>query len=249
MAKKSDTITIYWGPGERLPYEARNNMLHRKPESLLSFIHGEKTPEGQQVRCPAIKDRLSNVFVMKSAVDDTFDFNPEETAAVAYGPDQHLYEVDSKFKVVKSRTSNLKNYFPATYMLSWLFFASEPVMAKFTAPYYPSFSPIKGALLATGEYDIGRWFRPVALDYHIPQGETHFELHNNDPVMFVEFMTDKKIVFKRFQPDDILQSLAVEFANTPTSVGQNIPLETRYELAEDSEMIKIVLSNIKKNLV
>ena len=246
---KSDTITVYWGPGERLPYPSRNNMIHRKPESLLSFIHGERTPEAQQVRCPAIKDRLDNVYVMKSAVDDTFDFNLDEVAAVKDGYDQHIYDVDSKFKVIKTRVPNLKNYYPATYMLSWLFFASEPVMAKFTAPYYPAFSPIKGALLATGEYDIGRWFRPVALDYHIPIDQSHFELHKDDPVMFVEFMTDKKVVFKRFQPDDILHSLSVEYANTPTSVGPNLSLEERYELAEDSEMTKIVLANIKKNLV
>ena len=246
---KSDTITVYWGPAERLPYQSRNNMLHRKPESLLSFIHGERTPDAQQVRCPAIKDRLDNVFVMKSAINDSFDFNLDEAVAIKDSHAEHLYDVDSPFRVIKSRVSNLKDYYPATYMLSWYFFASEPLMAKFTAPYYPSFSPIKGALLATGEYDIGRWFRPVALDYHIPIDQSHFELHENDPVMFVEFMTDKKVVFKRFEPEDILHSLAIEFASTPTTVGPNLSLEERYDHAKESEMTKVVLANIKKNLV
>lgn len=246
---KSDTITVYWGPGERLPYEARNNMLHRKPESLLSFIHGEKTPESTQQRCPAMKDRLNNVFVFKSAVNDEFDINLDEVAAVRYKDEQHLFNVPSKTKVIQPRPGQLNGYYTATYMMTWLLFASEPVLAKFTAPYYPAVSPVKGALLATGEYDIGRWFRPVALEYHIPDGENHFSIKENDPLMFVEFMTDKKIVFKRFQPDDILQSLAVEFANSPKAIGQNMTLDHRYDIADESEMSKLVLAQIKKNLV
>lgn len=250
MAKKSDTITVYWAPSERTPYGKRNNMMHRKPESLLSFIHGERTPEAKQQQCPAMKDRLNNVFVFKSAVDDKFDINLDEVIKNKTVDDMFVYTATgSKIPIAHVRPSNLKGYYAISYLVTWYFFASEPVVAKFTAPYYPSFSPIKGALLAAGEFDIGRWFRPVALDYHVPDTESHFSVEENDPLMFVEFMTDKKIEFVRFEPDDLIHSYAAEYVGSPNNHGLNKPLEERYKIAEEAEMTKLVLSHIKKNIV
>lgn len=246
---KKDTIKVYWGPGEILPMNARTNFVHRKPESLLSFIHGERTPDANQLTCPAIKDRLHNVFVLRSAIDDEFDLDPQEIQNLMDVHEVREYTTDAKNRVVKSRSSNLKGYYSASYMLTWLFFASEPVIAKFTAPYYPAVSPAPGALLATGEFDIGKWFRPVALDYHIPMDQTHLTFKKGDPLIFVEFMTDKKIEFQRFETSDLLHAYSIEHAQSPNNHGFNKTLAERYEIAENAEMPKLVLSEIKKNLV
>jgi len=248
MSKK-DTITVYWGPAERLPYGNRNSMLHRKPESLLSFIHGEKTPASQQQRCPAMKARLDNVYVFKAAVDDEFDIDPNQIKEYKDQEENFIYDTKSKAGVAHIRPTNLKGYYNISYLVTWLFFASEPVMVKFTAPYYPAFSPIEGALLATGEFDIGKWLRPVALDYHVPNDVNHFAVKEGDPLMFVEFMTDKKIEFKKITPDDLLHSYSAEHVKSPKMHGENLPLEKRYEIADEADMPKMILSHIEKNLV
>jgi hypothetical protein len=244
----SKEITVYWAPGsydhEREPY----NMVYRKPESLLSFVHGEKTPYANQTRCPAMKDRLNNVFVFKSAITEEFDFDLEEIEK-AKETETYRYQVPAAIACQKTRHSNLKNYYAMTYSLNWIMFASEPVVAKFTAPYYPAFSPMRGALLATGEFDIGRWYRHVALEYHVPEGETHFSVKENDPLMFVEFMTDKKIVFKRYEANDKLLAMATEHAAAPMRYGMNLPLKERYRVSEEAGVPALILNEIKKLVV
>lgn len=248
MSKK-DTITVYWGPAERLPFGKRTSMLHRKPESLLSFIHGEKTPKADQQRCPALKARLDNVFVFKAAIDDEFDIDLNEVREYSDTHENYIYNTASKAGVAHVRPTNLKGYYNISYLVTWLFFASEPVIAKFTAPYYPAFTPMKGALLATGEFDIGRWLRPVALDYHVPNDENHFAVKEGDPLMFIEFMTDKKIEFKKITPDDLLHSYSAEHVRSPKMHGANKTLEERYKIADEADMPKLILSHIEKNLI
>ena len=249
----SDTLTVYWANGEffdpALNPDNLKHMLHAKPESLLSFIHGEKTPYANQTSCPAMKARLNNVFVLKSAVDEDFEIDLNQVNEVNETDVVVEYPVNSKARVMKFRPTNLKGYYNIVYMTTWLFYASEPLLAKLTAPYYPAFSPIPKALLAPGEYDVGRWFRPISLDYHIPLDQNHFVMQKGDPLLFIEFMTDKKIEFKRFEYDSVLHGYVREHIASPSMYGKNKPLEERYQMAEDAQMRDLIMSRIKKNLV
>lgn len=250
MGERMSEITIYWAPSHNDDDGNPYNMLYRTPESLLSFIHGEKTPAASQQQCPAMKDRLTNVFVLRSAIDEVFDFNPAVIEETQMHTERRVrYDVGSTVDVTKIRESNLNGYYPITYNMNWVFFASEPVKMKFTAPYYPAVSPVRGAVMATGEYDIGRWYRNATLDYHIPFGEYHFEIRKGDPLAFVEFETDKKIVFKRYEMNDTLLKYHYESVLSMERYGYNKPLEERYEMAEAAELPKMILSEIKKQAI
>ena len=241
----TDEITVYWAPAHDDVDGNPFNMLYRKPESLMSFVHGEKTPESTQQTCPAMKDRLNNVFVLRSSIDEIFDLDPE---VIERSQQEVLnrvkYDVKSTVDITKIRPSNLNGYYPLTYNMNWLFFSDEPLMMKFTAPYYPAISPIRGSVMAAGEYDIGRWFRNATLDYHVPYGQYHFEIRKGDPLAFVEFDTDKKIVFKRFEPKYHHESVL-----SIGRYGKNKSLEERYQMAEDADFPKMVLHEIKKNVI
>ena len=65
----------------------------------------------------------------------------------------------------------------------------------------------------------------------------------------MEFDTDKKIVFKRFSLSDELFNISEEMAFVSVNYNKNKSIQSRYEMAEKSEMRELILHHIKKNLV
>lgn len=244
-----DTLTIYWAPANFSNKEASYNMAYRKPESLLNFIHGNKFDDTIQTQCPALKDTLNNLYVFKSSFDDEFDIDPEKLSQLGHDSEAEIISNESLIGFNKFRPSQLKGYVSAMYNLRYLFFADEPVKVKFTAPYYPAITPVEGALMATGEFDIGRWYRPFDLDYHIPLTSTKFKIKENDPLFFMQVDTDKKVVFERYNMSDELINISLEMSESPLRYGKHKSLEDRYHAAEESMIPQIVLNEIRKNIV
>lgn len=243
-----DKVTVYWAPANYMPSQISMSMLYRKPENVYTNLHKEKIPGSLMSQCPATRNTLDNVFVVKSAVDDEFvipDYHYENEPEHAKSPQM---DVDSIVGMYHERPTSFPNHIDVIYNLSWLFFAEEPLMARFTAPWFPTFSPLEGGRLAPGEFDIGKWYRSWNLDYHIPMDTRKFSIKEGDPLFFVEFMTDKKIEFKRYLLNERLVALTKEATNSPNVYGRNKTLDYRYEHAEQALMPEMVLSEIKRNL-
>jgi hypothetical protein len=135
------------------------------------------------------------------------------------------------------------------YNMSWLMFADEPLVAKFTAPYFPATSPAKDVILSAGEFDIGQWFRDFNLDYHVPYGTKELNFEENQPLFYVEFKTDKKIILKRFMLTNEIRNLASECAESRNRYGSFFSLPQRYNMAKESKMSEQILSLIKQNTI
>jgi len=124
-----------------------------------------------------------------------------------------------------------------------------PLTARFTAPYLPTVSPSPGAILACGEFDIGQWFRPFNLDYHIPLDNTRFTVEEGQDLAYVKFDTTKKVLLKRFTFNKVLHHYAYEMSNTPNRYAEYIPLSQRYQMSKNSKMNKLILKEKKNNFV
>jgi hypothetical protein len=249
--RDKDTITIYWSPANFLTGQVGYNMMYNKPRAVLADLHKSKVPGSLMTQCPATKDTLRNTFSFNSAIDDEFEI-PEETFLYEPSGDDGediRMNVSSQVGMYHERPTSMKDYTDVIYNMSWLFFADEPVIAKMTAPWFPTHSPMEGAYLAPGEFDIGRWYRSFNLDYHIPKTTKKFSIKSGDPLFFMEILTDKKVVFKRYILDEKLISITREVSASPARHGRYKDLEERYQIADDTGIREMVLSLIKKNLV
>jgi hypothetical protein len=245
----SDTLTVYWAPANYMPSQQSMAMLYRKPEKVFTNLHQEKIPGSLMSQCPAVKDTLDNVFVFKSAIDDEFDIPDhcfEREPSIDENP---RLNVDSIAGMYHERPTSFPDQIDVIYNLGWLFFASEPVVARFTAPYFPTHTPMEGARLSPGEFNIGKWYRSWNLDYHIPKTTRKFSIKEDDPLFFLEIMTNKKVVFKRYTFNESLLALTREATNSPNMYGRHKTLDYRYDMAAKSLMPEMVLAEIRKNLV
>jgi hypothetical protein len=247
---KKNTITVYWAPAMFSLDEASWNMLYPDPKLLLPNLYETKTENAIMPRCPAVKEKLKNIASFHSSIDDVFDLPNEQMREIAFtdsSGDRLL--VPAKVSLHKVRESSMEGFINVEYNLGWVFFSEEPLEAKFTAPYFPATTPVEGAYLSSGQYDIGRWFRPYMLDYHIPLGAKRFSVKEGDPLLFVDFLTDKKVILKRFQITKRLKALFQEASTSSRRYGTKMTLEKRYKMASDSRIPQIVLEEIKKNLI
>lgn len=147
------------------------------------------------------------------------------------------------------RESSFDNYINIELNMGWLFFAEEPLIAKFTAPYYPTYEPVEGAMMAVGEFDIGSWYRDYNLDYHIPKSAKELLFTKNQPMFYLDLKTDKKVVFKQYALTNTLRELASDCVQSPIRYGKKIPLIEKYDSFKNAKMNKLILAEIQKNLI
>ena len=245
-----ETITVYWSPV--VNSQDSQNMLYRDPtpvlQDLLNIRNKEK--DGSLFACPATSAIFNNLFVVKSNLEDTFTFPNNFLESL---PDKDsripLHQIDSRVGLHMNRATSLNGYKNLEYNMGWVFFAEEPLLARFTAPYLPTHSPTPGAILASGEFDIGQWIRPWHLDYFIPNQAGGMKFNVDDPLFYIELKTDKRIIFKRFNRTPKIDAIMVESVQSPSRYGFRKTLSQRYEMAKKSKIRELILSEIRNNLV
>jgi hypothetical protein len=249
----NNEIVVYWSPSV-IGWE----MLYEEPKSIYSDIKNKVNrnlhkKNSNMLACPASNDVLQNVYVIKSTIDDYYTLPVEylkELEQLEFIAEEIMLP-GNKNKIAFSvmRQSTLEEYWDIEYNLHWVFFAEEPLKMKVTSPYFPHNAPAPGAFVTAGQMDIGQWFRNINLNYFVPKTATSMEFKVDDSLMYLEFMTDKKIVFKRFQITPLIESILQETAESPSRYGTHLPLVKRYEMAKKSKLRERVLTEIKKNLI
>lgn len=248
--KSSDTITIYWCPGRFILEQESWNMLYQEPTPVIQDIFDQTYDHAEIRKCPGTRSALKNVFAIKATHEEKINFPPNYLQHIDATQEKTFpLEVPGKLQILKQRTSEYPDHVNLVYNMSWYFFASEPVEAKMTAPYYPPTTPTPGSSLFPGEFNIGQWYRPFNLEYSIPLSAKTFSIAPDDPLFFLEIKTDKKIVFQRYSNSPQLDSIAAEFTSAPKMFGARQPLLKLYALAQKTQLPKIVLNEIQKNLI
>jgi hypothetical protein len=252
----NDCITVYWAPAPYVTEENSWTQAYPEPVSLLSELNKERNKNNKNkdaknmFACPSYVDAMKNVFVLKSALDDIIKI-PDHLHVLDIPTDRYplQYESESKLLAVLARETSINNHVNIAYNLGWLMFADEPLEARFTAPYFPAHTPGEGAILAAGQMDIGQWYRDYEIEYHVPQGTDELVIKENQPLAYVQFMTDKKIILKRYNLTPVLRNIASECAESGLRYGRFKTLAQRYAMGKRALLPEQVLNEIKKNLV
>ena len=244
-------LIVYWAPSKFTSFEEQWNMLYSEPTPVADSLVNNVTQGTQMVRCPATRAVLKNIFSLNSNIEENVDLTAVDLKLIAEDNtnDQYRLDLNSSVAIFKERASSFDGYVNITYNLGWLFFSEEPLTVKICSPYFPTTTPVSGSIMSVGEFDIGRWFRPFNIDYHIPTESESFKIKLGDPLAFLEFKTDKKIIFKRFKPTPEILALSREFSDSSANYGIKKTLKQRYEMAKRSGVMSLVSSEIKKNLV
>ncbi len=189
--------------------------------------------------CPAVKDSWHNMFM----------FSPRISSKVTYSLDSAIRSNDlpiKKFREPHLKGTNIFNLECESY-----FFSEKPLKIKVTAPYFHDVDYQKNGTFIGGIFDIGRWFRPIDSEI-ITWSETgSINFKAEEPLFYVEFLTDEDITLKEFKINPIIKKLAINLINSPFQNLENLQgsLYSRYKAFDKSDYRNILLQEIKSSLV
>ena len=252
MTKKP--ITVYWSPSVPDPNNDSYDIDDFNDPIPLRYTIKSQIIDPYFYQCPAIKDVSRQVYAVTFKINESSTINPKalkeyydnDANSLESQPKEWLPISEDNPLLTCNRNSSLENHVNVNYGRSWIFFADEPVVAKFTSPWLPPVSPAPGDMVVPGKYDIGRWFRDFHVDYFVPLGTTSWTYTDKDPIFYIELETDREVVFKRF---DIrhslkLEEIAEECMLTSRNTKKPYGLLKRYDDFKQKGYISTMLSEL-----
>lgn len=241
-----DELIVYWAPSWGKPEEEDIdwNYLYNEPRSLLQDLKGQMNKNSKAnnfLVCPAFRDLFKNTFVLSSTLGGDFEYDEIKND---FTPRREKYVGG---RLMREPTVIARPHLRLS--LGWAIFAEEPLIMEVTPPYFSSAKHMKYGVVAPGSFDCGNWFRSVNPEVILNEGETEFVLENNEPLIYIRFLTDKKVKLKRFYMDKELHQIEKACAFSPSVFRSHIPLAEKYDLFRRTKTNKKLIKLIQKNLV
>jgi hypothetical protein len=228
----SDYVIIYWNSPLIL-----SNVYKHLVSQATDYNPANIT------QCPGVKGGLKNTFMISSFQDEFFEYKKGELIVKGLNGSKDI-NID--------RSPHFKDTFIFDLGYEALFFAEEPMLMKATAPWFHSTSYQRdGGVTIGGEFDIGKWCRPLQMDVQVWKKEGVIHFTKGEPLYYVQFNTEKKIIFKKFNMTPQFQNMMATLIHDPRRAEDKFfgGLEKRYAAFNGSDYQAEMLTEIKTNLV
>jgi len=255
MKKDSkDPIIVYWAPhsiAEDDGLVGNWNMMYHEPTNVFKhwtqFDIKSETKEGDSfIKCPAFKNLSKNIYSWPWPFDSSYSYKAASTDVnqIEINP---LSESFVACYPPRNQTMTVGPNIEFSYRLHM--FAEEPLEVMLTSPYLQQVEYMKYGFLTSGQFDIGKWFRTlnVELQLYGNEGELHFK--KDEPIFYVNFLTDRKIILKRFELTKEIDTYSRKCINAKHMFGYKMPLVDSYKIFSKSRTRDILLKKIKENLI
>jgi hypothetical protein len=250
--EKQEELVVYWSPfyGDPSVEDVDWTILYNPPSTynppahMYTELRKEINKEAKNdtlMVCPATKSIFTNVYTLSSTLGSHYRYDENQKMLMPVG---QSYIGQKQF-----REGSLKDRLHLRLNVAWSVFAEEPLIAELTAPYFSSAKHLAYGAVAPGRYDVGSWFRSLNPEFVLNKGATEFIIEPNEPMMYVRFLTDKKIVFKQFYTDREIINIEKMCSISPDIFGPSQPLKDKYDLFRKTNMDKKLIKLIKERLI
>jgi hypothetical protein len=239
----SNYIDIYWAPywNQSITYDL--NHLYPSPRSLYSdclerYVGGQK--RDTFIKCPAVSNKMKKTFIFENIVENHTTYVGNE---VIYANPDALQTPSGQL-----HEPTLDNNLLINFNYSLLLFAEESVTASMTSPYFHNVESNQYGMLVPGEFDIGKWYRPMNAEFNLWDGVNELHIGKNEPLMYIQFHTDKQIRLHRYQVTKRLSTIALSLIHI-NPLSRFAKLTEKYELFRKASLRSQILNEIKNNIV
>lgn len=261
MSEEQNEQIVYWAPWIDRATGQRNNkltvseLMYKEPQSVWQDLQDTKdlgTVSSKltttYLQCPATREALSSVYVVRCPC--------YSSAQVLIGEDNSIEKVDqhwsgaSQCEITMAHAPTCYDQLLVVVNYPFIFFSEESIFMRVTAPWFHSAPHSTLGAIVPGMYDIGRWFRPLNFEYNLWYKNNRFELGEDEPMAYLEFSTNKQIVFQRFELSQTLIDLATDSIHYRTKQTRGLNgLWNRYKTFDKSDAKKIITREIKAHLL
>ena len=237
MAK---TIDIYWAPVGTVSTVHSMNLLLEPPQRFWHNIPDKSDNiQGDYRACKAAQNMMNNTFLLKSPFTSTVKLIGEKNNPTVVSEREGLWV---------PRDPSFKDAYRVDIDFYWIFYCEEPVEIKQTPPYMHKTTAQEGGFLVPGSFDISKWFRQLTISYHTWPSTDTITVTEDEPLCYVEFDTDKRVVLKQFEYTSEIHEINMQNVNFK-HFKPNQSLEQLYERFTRSNRDKRLINLIKENLL
>ncbi len=235
-----NSAIVYWTPYSHPNKKDYANLLYSDPENILKTLKPSKNARGagsQYISCSSAKEMYKNTFVLSSPIASTVN--------IIKNNNQNFIDNESGFWQLNEETVNNRNRIDLD--VSYLFFSEESMNISQYPPYLHKTNFMNTSTVAAGKFNISKWLRPINVSFILWENENSITINKNEPLSYVNFETDKKIILKKFELTEEIYSI-VQANFLYRNIFPFTPLNNLYNTFVKSSRNKIVLNLIKNNL-
>lgn len=232
------TINVYWSINH---YSNLPGIRVSEPDQLQkTYFSNKNFREYNYKACPSVTKYMDNTYVLRSAFDYSFFVNGENV-------NSDLYDQDFFNRHVEIRNLNTKLFSLRPYII---FFTDEKDLEiSLSQPFLDQNAFTDRAIVIPGQFNIGKYFRMLDFAFHLKDNVSDFKIKEDDAIYYMKFLTDKKINFKRFMWTPRCQDFLQYVWNAKENKLKTSSLETFYNYFTKYNYKKLIIKEIKENLV
>jgi hypothetical protein len=116
------------------------------------------------------------------------------------------------------------------------------------APYFHQTSYSSLGHIPSGQFNIGKWFRPSAPNVSVFPKIDVFKAIKGDALIYYNFATNKRVILKQFFVTDLLFNIALDSVDHKQFIP-NQPLQDLYNRVTKGKINKVIQKDILSNLL
>ena len=154
-------ITVYYASPDNLQETQDWSILYKEPKSINNYLTSNVNKNRNKdvnnrayMSCTAFQRITNNLFVIENPMSSSYLFD-------------NTIESTSKnsLSVMIKREPQLNNQILFEYDYPIIFFAEESLEIQYTPPYFLQAPHLQYGAVTPGQYNIGKWFRPIPVSY------------------------------------------------------------------------------------
>jgi hypothetical protein len=234
-------MVVYWTvyPLPNLPL-----LNYKEPTSLTNLINDFEY-KTENIRdnfkyCPAVKNSSKNTFRLQFPFDYNIELKNDAIVSTFY--DQDFFD-----KMVLVRSVEKKHL---SFNLAYLFVCEDDLEIETTSCHFSDNDFTNKTMIVPGRFNIGKWVRPLDCAFFIKNNHTSLSINNGDDYCYIKFNTNETVELKKFYTSSkIIDIVKGNFKSREYKIKLIEKLSYFYDLYEKSKLHKIIINEIKNNLM
>ena len=171
------------------------NTAYYPPESAFKSIIQARDKDVDYFKCPAFQEYLKNVYVIRAPFDLTITIEKNKNGERYI----RTHEYDQSFwnTFINPRKGEYNHFYTMSIAIQYLFFSEESVIMEVLPAFMHPSKLQSNIKIIPGCFDVSKWIRPTDFAFEVIDESQSIEIKRGDPLLYVNFRTDKSINFIR----------------------------------------------------
>lgn len=233
-------MIVYWSQTQSVdPLSTITTGIRTHKPILVTSINDKMFKDQLYQRCPAYSNYIKNLFYVSAPLDYNLTIKGNQCTSTYY--DQHFFERVVEVRDIYSKLFSLALYNDFVPECDSLEISQIPA-------HLHKNNFIDNTILIPGTFNIGKWPRTLSPSFHVITNNVSF--NEGDPLYYVKFHTNEKIIFKEYISTDKILFLKKKLVDSNLYKNKFFNMDYYYNLiSKKPRFKKMILDEIVKNLV